>query len=95
MSCPRLLGHVNPAGLDDIAEALTNETTPPDNINLIKLSSESHDDFWRIYGVKCQNKIYSVDMQKYLLDERASKTQDGWAEYSSCAIGIRSIEIVH
>ena len=49
-------------------------------------SLEDLTDFYRINGVNYRNEAYQVDLKKDLLDNRAQKTQDEWAEYSKKAI---------
>ena len=49
-------------------------------------SLEDLTNFWQVDGVNYRNGVYQVDLAKTLLDEKATKTQDEWAQYSKEAI---------
>ena len=51
-----------------------------------EFSLEDLTDFWRVNGVNYRNGIYQVGLLKELLDNKVTKTQDEWVEYSKEAI---------
>ena len=60
---------------------------PPPNPTLKgDFSLEDLADFWTIHGISYRNEIYTVDLQKILLDNGSSKTQQQWSEFSKQAI---------
>ena len=78
---------VNPEGLDEIAEALLNETPPEEDTCLADTNVQNNQDFWRIGSVQYRNGIYVVDLAKSLLDNGNTRTQDDWAKHYESAIG--------
>ncbi len=51
-------------------------------VNAKETGIEDLTDFWRVHGVNYRDRIHTVDLQKTLLDDRNTRTQDEWAEYS-------------
>ena len=47
-----------------------------------EFSINNNPNFWAVTGVNYRDGIYHVDLQKELLDNGDSKTQDQWSEYS-------------